>query len=314
MRGRAAVEEGRRWKVEEVVAKVTDGKGHGSGACIGWDHESGEALIVTAKHVVREAGRPLAVRFPSGEEFRAEVLAEAASDDVALLTIKAASQPPHTAVGCVAQGVNVWKVGYPGERNGELTTTYGPVLNRSDYSLFFRARVRPGDSGGGVFDQTGRLVGVAIGCAKADPSVAVAVDGAAVAQLVEKSCWPKCRRQPGKPTQSSRPELPPLGSQPPPATQPPAGVDYDRVAEKVIEKLRPSLADLKGPKGDPGEPGKNGRDGRNGKDADAETVAGLEKRLAIAEAELKALKSQGPTVINNQAPARRVRVEAVTPK
>ncbi len=182
-------------KAATVFIKVTAGplRGSGSGFLIQTDGTTG--YLVTNEHVVtppQEETAPGRVRalptpelnvvFRSGtkreQNYRAEVLAKDAENDLAILKVTGASDLPNpidvTQAPKLMETLPVTVYGYPfGERlsvekgNPAITVSQGTVssirrdANDQIVAVQIDGAINPGNSGGPVLDTEGRLVGIA---------------------------------------------------------------------------------------------------------------------------------------------------------
>lgn len=140
--------------------------GAGSGVII-----SEDGYIITNHHVV-DGTDQIKVRLTDGTEFKAYLLASDQSNDLALLWINAGTYPLTVAqMGCSADlvvGEDVLAIGNPlGSLGGTVTdgiisaTARKLVINGSTMTLLqTNAAVNPGNSGGGLFNMAGQLIGV----------------------------------------------------------------------------------------------------------------------------------------------------------
>jgi S1-C subfamily serine protease len=143
---------------------VEDETGHGSGVHIGG------GLILTAAHVV-EDNSEMTIVDSLGHEQLAVVMRSDKATDVALLRIDQATMAATTLDCSVrpAVGDEITAVGNP--LNLKFVTIWGHVAagkaERHPWkeSLIVEMVVVPGMSGGGVFDRSGRLIGLAVGVA-----------------------------------------------------------------------------------------------------------------------------------------------------
>ncbi|MGE0117787.1 MAG: S1C family serine protease [Dongiaceae bacterium] len=145
--------------VRNNVVVVYAGGGHGSGFVI-----DDEGHLLTNEHVVRTAER-VRVRFESGEEVTAAVLATDVRRDVALLKIERGAagglpirfDPP-------AVGDEVYAVGAPLDPSYSATVSKGIVssLRTLDGEPWIQSdvNVQPGNSGGPLLDDRGNIVGI----------------------------------------------------------------------------------------------------------------------------------------------------------
>jgi S1-C subfamily serine protease len=145
--------------VRSNVLVVYAGGGHGSGFVI-----DDEGHLLTNEHVVRTAER-VRVRFESGEEVTATVLATDVRRDVALLKIERGGtsglpirfDPP-------AVGDEVYAVGAPLDPSYSATVSKGIVssLRTLDGEQWIQSdvNVQPGNSGGPLLDDRGNIIGL----------------------------------------------------------------------------------------------------------------------------------------------------------
>ncbi|MBE6698473.1 MAG: trypsin-like serine protease [Ruminococcaceae bacterium] len=141
-------------------------EGAGSGVII-----SEDGYIVTNYHVVDGADQ-IKVRLTDGTEFDAYLLASDQSNDLALLWINAGEHALTVAqMGCSADlvvGEDVLAIGNPlGSLGGTVTngiisaTARTLVIDGNTMTLLqTNAAVNPGNSGGGLFNMAGQLIGV----------------------------------------------------------------------------------------------------------------------------------------------------------
>ena len=146
-----------------AVVKVTTPVGYGSGVHIG------DGYIFTAAHVVNDLAK-IQIKDTKGEVHEGRVLWVNHEYDVALLRIdpKAALAPsPLFCGGDVAKGRTVFSEGNP--RGLENITIEGRIVGASQVVGRWRSVLvaemfgMPGISGGGAFDEAGRVVGLTVG-------------------------------------------------------------------------------------------------------------------------------------------------------
>lgn len=141
-------------------------EGAGSGVIV-----SADGYIVTNHHVVDGADQ-ITVRLTDGTEFDAHLLASDQSNDLALIWINAGEHALTVAqMGCSADlvvGEDVLAIGNPlGSLGGTVTdgiisaTARTLVIDGNTMTLLqTNAAVNPGNSGGGLFNMAGQLIGV----------------------------------------------------------------------------------------------------------------------------------------------------------
>jgi len=164
-----------------VLVSEYDGEpalvGHGSGFAVGPD------LILTNAHVVQPARDIEEIRIgvvpPQGESgWFARIVAISPKTDLALLKLtEPGSLPPATLfTGPVADGAEVFAVGYPGNVDlaqglnvGDIVSPTSPVKTRGNVSagrsskqfetILHNAAIGGGNSGGPLLDSCGRVIG-----------------------------------------------------------------------------------------------------------------------------------------------------------
>ncbi len=168
-------------------SQVTSGAG--SGVIISQD-----GYIITNAHVV-DGADTITVELSSGKSYKAELVGSYTNGDIAVVKIEATDLPAaaFAPMDTVHQGEPVYAIGNPeGNFSGSFTGGYLSALDRqiqvsveSSSSgggyfggstsrtitldvLQFDAAVSPGNSGGGLFDADGNLIGVV--CAKSSGS------------------------------------------------------------------------------------------------------------------------------------------------
>lgn len=211
----------------------------GSGVTIGYDAASQTALVVTARHVTAGAVGPLTLTYPTGLTVQATVLAQDRVHDIALLTFRSEVRPTLTAVasGYPTRGEQIWQCGYPGGQ-GPRTQT-----GTATYPGHCYCHIYPGDSGGGVFTNDGRLVGVSVGVIVGNESDCVCEPCECV-RVLQAQCWPPTQCSPiwGCP-QPAPPSRGPVVTAPPAGSRPPTPRDDDDVREQLAQ-LRRAVEEL----------------------------------------------------------------------
>lgn len=169
-------------RVRRSLVQVSDGRG-GTGAGTVW-HPDG--LIVTNAHVIARGGT-LAVTLADGRQLPGRVLAYDTHDDLAALAVEANGLPTIEPGDSrrVAPGQWAMALGHPwGVRDA---VTSGVVIGAGDDLIELRGttgrnwlavslHLRPGHSGGPLFDVAGRLIGVNTLMTGPDVGAAVPVD------------------------------------------------------------------------------------------------------------------------------------------
>lgn len=141
-------------------------------------------VVVTNFHVVQDSKNFIVLRDsqPVNEAVAAEVILLSQTHDIAILRAPGLSAPAvRIAVGEPTQGVNVWAMGFPGAAEGfdinERRETFSSSITTGIVSRVFvgktitgkgsasrlvqhTALIAPGSSGGPLFDQCQRVVGI----------------------------------------------------------------------------------------------------------------------------------------------------------
>jgi serine protease Do len=144
-----------------AIVTIKTKEGHGSGCII-----SKDGYVITNYHVVGDARDSLKVVMNSGEEYIATVLRKDPGMDLALLKIEGSnfcSVTPAKSPGC-RLGDIIYVIGTPADPSLGQTITKGifsaqrNVFGKTMYQT--DAHVNPGNSGGGMFNDKGELVGI----------------------------------------------------------------------------------------------------------------------------------------------------------
>ena len=138
--------------------------------------------LVTNRHVVENA-KDIEVSTYDGRVIQATAASATTLADIAIITTKESLKTAYAdrATEDPVEGDVVTVVGYP--NGGKLTTTSGVVLGKTTDPLesaagpvlASTAQIEPGSSGSGVFDASGRVVGVIYAKNKAEQSFIVPI-------------------------------------------------------------------------------------------------------------------------------------------
>jgi Trypsin-like peptidase domain len=137
----------------------------GSGTLISKNDTTG--LVLTCSHLFDDASSNIVVEFPDSSRFGARLIDRDRANDLAALLIRRPNIEPVAVDDSAPTGV-LTACGYGG--NGQFRPATGAVagavqtVGATYPSLKIGSAVRPGDSGGGVLDRAGQLVGVVWGC------------------------------------------------------------------------------------------------------------------------------------------------------
>jgi len=288
-------------KPEEASFRIEVGEGQGSGTGIS------ETLVLTNAHVAQHLdARARIWHTLTKQEWAGQVVSMYRDADLALIYVPSGGVPwvPVNSVGLQADlPVHAYGYGRQGvlrRGNGHVTGVIG-TRARTIEVWNTGLTIEPGDSGSGIFNEQGELVGVNWGADKHTHDNAATSSAHVVTMwrhFVETQCpggrCPTGGMFSGPPTGRGQmiPVRPPVagGASPappaviagptPPTTpdKPSTAFDADVIAEALIERLAGDPR-LKGPKGDPGPPGKDGQDGRDAEVDYDRIVAEVERRL-----------------------------------
>ena len=145
--------------------------------------------MVTNHHVV-DGARSLQVRLSDGRAFDARVLGSDAATDLAVLRLEGASDLPTVTLGDSTElRVGDWVVAIGSPMGLEHSASVGILSGRGRGSLglyadsyidFLQtdAAIAPGNSGGPLFDLSGRVVGITTAVGSGGPGFAIPIDQA----------------------------------------------------------------------------------------------------------------------------------------
>ena len=136
------------------------GEGSGSGVVI-----SPDGLILTAAHVTGGVGKEFTVIFEDGRKVKAESLGLVASSDCAMAKITEEGTWPHVEVDredSSKLGDWVYSLGHSGgfDKERGVVVRLGRLVQVKDDTVQSDCSLIGGDSGGPLFDLTGKLIGI----------------------------------------------------------------------------------------------------------------------------------------------------------
>jgi len=156
-------------KIKDSVVEIytqKNGRSHGAGSGV---ILSKDGYIVTNYHVIERATK-IDVTLTNGKEYEAEVIGSDDELDIALIKISAFSLKPAFLgkSSSVRPGDKVIAIGNPlGYLGGTVTEGIVSAVDRpideyseEKYLLQFSAPINGGNSGGGLFDADGKLIGI----------------------------------------------------------------------------------------------------------------------------------------------------------
>lgn len=297
---------------------VYDGRGIAGGS----GTHLGQGMILTNRHVGQQSGLAVTVSTRWGRQYRGKVQSVCRYSDLAMIQLDDPRDlPPATLAPAVAaSGSRVWKVGYPASagRRQEIHpgTMGGTVSVDWGKSNQIRMRCSSGDSGGGIFDDQGRLTGVLWGGQGEETTACTFADTTRFIQECQR-LLPGRRRGPPAAPPTSGPSCGPGGCPVPPGVEafpepaaPSAPTSGDPTLSQIAAQIQalqnqiqhlppgakgePGAAGAKGDPGARGPVGPPGLPGPAGKDADPQTIAALQAQVAALQAQVTFLQKQLP--------------------
>jgi S1-C subfamily serine protease len=149
-------------RLKNAVVTVRSERGDGSGFLV-----DSAGLFVTNHHVIADSNY-LAVQFDAGHKVTAELIADDADNDVAIIRANLAAFPGAVVVTLanvderpLAVGEQVFTISSPFFREKTLTT--GVVSKIEPREITSDTNINPGSSGGPLFNFRGGVVAVAVG-------------------------------------------------------------------------------------------------------------------------------------------------------
>lgn len=155
---------------KDIFQNTSISTGAGSGVIIKYDKESNIGYIVTNYHVI-ENSKNITIKLHNGKSYEATVKGSSEEDDIAVLEIKS-EEDLNTATYGTSKNLKIGSttivIGNPlGELGGTVSTGIISALDREINVegnpmtlLQTDASVNPGNSGGGMFNANGELVGI----------------------------------------------------------------------------------------------------------------------------------------------------------
>ncbi len=159
---------------EVLTVKIDNNFGVPGGSGVIIAKENNIYTVLTANHVVKNVNIGYVIKTPDGQQYELTNIKNLTEGglDLAYVTFKSNAEYPIATIGdskYAAPGASIFVSGYPltaeidEERHWEFTT--GTVTSIREtategYSMRYQALTRRGMSGGGVFDTSGRLIGI----------------------------------------------------------------------------------------------------------------------------------------------------------
>ena len=159
---------------EVVTVKIDNNLGVPGGSGVIIAKENNIYTVLTANHVVKNVNIGYVVKTPDGQQYQLTKIKSLTQNelDLAYVTFESNQEYPVATIGdsqYAAPGASIFVSGYPltaeinQERHWEFTTgTVTSIRNTAaeGYAMRYQALTRRGMSGGGVFDTSGRLIGI----------------------------------------------------------------------------------------------------------------------------------------------------------
>jgi S1-C subfamily serine protease len=224
------------------------------------------AMVLTAGHIFRDTNtgqllplERIGVRLADDSVVAGRFLGVAPSDDLAAIEIPATTK---TWIAKLPTGKSdgAWIIGFGA--SGKLHQHPLSLIDASGRDWIFNGDIGPGDSGAGVFNERGELIGIGVAYETQNPRRNLVVSQRAIEDfLVTPTCFRLFRRQPkviniqvsGIPTTPANPI--PTGPAPPPAVEP------TPVTPVPVSPIQPAPVAVVGPQGPQGLPGPAGLPG-----------------------------------------------------
>ena len=148
-----------------VVNQSHGGNDMGSGTLVDVQSDGSKGLVLSCAHLFRGGAGQIVVQFDDGRTHGARLVAIDHEADLAALAIANPHQQPVELAFDIQPGEQLSACGFGprGVFQCAAGSVVGGATSDGQDSLVIAGAVRPGDSGGGVFDGRGRLVAVVWG-------------------------------------------------------------------------------------------------------------------------------------------------------
>ena len=229
----------------------------GSGTHLGY------GVFLTNRHVGERAGYKATVMFPTGKLYQGSVQGVCGYSDMAVIVCADAAKEPGAklAEAVPATGTAVYSAGYPASAGRMLSKKRGSMRSSARVewgtSNLIGMNCSSGDSGSGIFNEQGELVGVLWGGDNGSTTCCTFAD---TKRYVTEECFRFFPRN--QPPPQPIVQAPPAPSVPAPPYMPPA--DNSAAVLAMLQQMQQDINDLKARKPIPGPAGKDGQDGKPG--------------------------------------------------
>jgi tetratricopeptide (TPR) repeat protein len=165
---------------KKITVKITaiDSEGnaaYGSGVII--KRQGGTYTLLSARHVLSKSLRNYKVKTSDNQEYAIDpqkIRVFAKNIDLAVVEFNSSATYPVVELGSsstIVEGSSIFVAGFPAPtqtiespaymfRKGDVVANSSSGLNRDGYGMIYTANTLPGMSGGGVFDENGKLVAI----------------------------------------------------------------------------------------------------------------------------------------------------------
>lgn len=242
----------------DACVRISVGGGFGSGVIFSGD--GSRAMVLTAGHMFRDPETlkmnrpaPIRARLGDGSIVPGSLLGVSATTDLAAVEIASS----YRGVNRATQNSNkAWLIGFGG--SGNLHRHQLSFLEVADSDWIMRGNIGLGDSGAGVFNERGELIGIGVAFETRNPSRNVVVSNQAIgAFLRTPTCFRWLR---GRQTNNNNVNVNVLPSATPPTIDEPAP-PIAPIKPPPITPVVPTPTVVAGPQGPVGPMGPQGPSG-----------------------------------------------------
>ncbi len=147
-------------EAKKAVVAIESGGGAGSGVIV-----SEDGMVLTAAHVIGKRGKRVKVRLPDGKRVNAITLGGSEISDAGMAKITDEGDWPVAPMaerGSSKIGDWCFALGHPGgfDKERGIIVRLGRIIAKEDETIQTDSRLLGGDSGGPLFDFSGRVIGI----------------------------------------------------------------------------------------------------------------------------------------------------------